>query len=274
MRGIERVLAGILLVAAVCGAAAFARGLGRAPAPEPSASELRLAAPAPQHARSPGTIRIPLFPPLVRQPGPGQRPAAHTPPAHTPPAHIPPAHTPPGHLPAAPALRVAAPVLRVVPVSRPAARPVPKPSATGGRLHLTTPVVRHVPDIGAPQAPAPAPPAPLPAPAPAAPAPAPAAPAQQDASRVLASSPPPPPAATPDPPAKDDDGHGDDSPRVTVVVPRLVTAKVVAQGVAVQPVDLPAIVVRVTTPVIPVPVAPSPPDSGGHGGDDSPHAWR
>src|SRR5690242_6889360 len=62
MRGIERVFAGILLLAAIAGAAAFAHGLGRTVATP--APQVHLASPPPQHASAPGTVVIPLLPGL------------------------------------------------------------------------------------------------------------------------------------------------------------------------------------------------------------------
>src|SRR5436190_14485721 len=66
MRGIERVITGILLAAAICGSAAFARSVGRDAAT--GAGDVQLTAAPPQHAQSPHGVRVPLYPLLAHPP--------------------------------------------------------------------------------------------------------------------------------------------------------------------------------------------------------------
>jgi hypothetical protein len=75
MRGIERVIAGILLAAAICGSAAFARGIGGEPG---GAGDVQLTAAPPQHALSSNAVRIPvysLFPDREIASAPAKKPA-------------------------------------------------------------------------------------------------------------------------------------------------------------------------------------------------------
>src|SRR5262245_53052523 len=58
MRGIERVIAGILLAVAICGSAAFARGIGGEPGGD---GDVQLTAAPPQHALSPHGVRVPVY---------------------------------------------------------------------------------------------------------------------------------------------------------------------------------------------------------------------
>jgi hypothetical protein len=66
MRAIERVIMGVLLAAAICGSAAFARSVGRDAAA--GSGDVQLTAAPPQHAQSPHGIRAPLYPLLVGRP--------------------------------------------------------------------------------------------------------------------------------------------------------------------------------------------------------------
>jgi hypothetical protein len=202
MRGIERAFAGILLFAAVCGAAAFAHGLGRSVAP--ASPEVRLVAPAPQHALAPHTVQVPLYRPQPAFGAPHRAERAHRKPvaAHAAAARITRAPIAIGPVASEPAVRAS-----VV-----AAKPLPKPTA---------PVVRREPDPPPPQAT-------TPAPAPAAP------PAAAPETRDLASTLPVTPAENDDEsrPARrrhhglghghgrrhDDDADGEETPAPTVDV--------------------------------------------------------
>ena len=92
MSGIGRVLAGVLLVGAVGGAAAFARESGSDLSAAPA---IGLAAPPPQHIGAPGTVLYARTPPPVAVaihsrrslPPPKPRPALTTTPAPPPTRH-------------------------------------------------------------------------------------------------------------------------------------------------------------------------------------------
>jgi hypothetical protein len=66
MRGIERVITGILLVAAVCGSAAFARSVGHEAAG--GGADVQLTAAPPQHAQGARAVQVPLYPLLTDHP--------------------------------------------------------------------------------------------------------------------------------------------------------------------------------------------------------------
>jgi hypothetical protein len=157
MRPIERVITGILLAAAVCGSAVFARSVGREAVA--GSGDVQLTAAPQQHARSPRGVQVPLYPLLAPKGVASHRIESPAKPVTRPTL----AHTPVLRIsPVAPAPQVvAAPVVR---------RPVP--TATRPK-----PVV---------QKPAPASPAAPAAPPP--PAPAPATPVQQPDSRILANA--------------------------------------------------------------------------------------
>jgi hypothetical protein len=67
MRGIERVITGVLLVAAVCGSAAFARSVGHEAATGGGA-EVQLTQAPPQHVQSARAVQVPLYPLLTDHP--------------------------------------------------------------------------------------------------------------------------------------------------------------------------------------------------------------
>jgi|tagenome__1003787_1003787.scaffolds.fasta_scaffold20987585_1 hypothetical protein len=119
MRGIERVITGVLLAAAICGSAAFARSVGRDAAA--GAGDLRLTVAPPQHAQSPHGVRAPLYPVLANRPTLAPRAGNKAPTPSLADAPV---------LTIAPAARVA----RVV-RARPAAdRPGPAPSIRASKL--------------------------------------------------------------------------------------------------------------------------------------------
>src|SRR3954466_5147827 len=110
MRGIERVITGILLAAAICGSAAFARSVGRDAAT--GAGDVQLTAAPPRHAQSPHGVQVPLYPLLADPPSvaPVAEKAARPSPADA------------LALTSAPAIPVQRSVARVVVVARPAVR--------------------------------------------------------------------------------------------------------------------------------------------------------
>jgi hypothetical protein len=139
MRGIERVITGILLVAAICGSAAFARSVGRDAAT--AAGDVQLTAAPPQHAQSPHGVRVPLYPLLADRPTVARvqkkdasRPSLADAPVLT-------------SAPAAAAVRVVV------------ARPAVQRHDTVNPVQLTKPKPGHVTDRRAPAAPAPPAPA-------------------------------------------------------------------------------------------------------------------
>jgi hypothetical protein len=154
MRGIERVITGILLAVAICGAAAFARGADRDAA---GGSDVQLIAVPPQHARSAPPVPVPVYSLLTDRPT--AAPVART-------ATLKP-------LLQAPVL-TSTPVLRIATAPPGAHRRASAPVRKQQPAHVRS---RHVPKA-----------APAPAPA----QPAPAAPAQQPPSRILAYVPPTP----------------------------------------------------------------------------------
>jgi outer membrane biosynthesis protein TonB len=113
MRGIDRLLAAILLLGAVGGAAAFARQSGS----DSTAQGVDLAAPPLQHVAAPGTFFIAPTPSKPAKVAPARR------------VMIPPA-TPPGPAPAVqPPSRPESPVVQPAPAAVPAAPPpVPVPA--------------------------------------------------------------------------------------------------------------------------------------------------
>ena len=135
MRGIDRVIAVILLVGAVGGAAAFARQSGS----DPTARGVHLAAPPLQHVGAPGTVLI----------------------APTPaPARVKRATVPPARRVTTPQATLRRPIQAVQPQQRvlpPVPTPAPAPVETAPAAPLPTPepprVLAVVPPV--PQAPAP-----------------------------------------------------------------------------------------------------------------------
>ncbi len=177
MRGIQRVITGILLAAAICGSAAFARSVGRDAAV--GAGDVQLAAAPPQHAQSPHDVRVRLYPLLAHGPtvaapvaketsrpsladapvltGPSAAPVeqmvlarpavrGHSPPVpvHAPSADAPSADAPSADSPSADAPSADGPTVQL-----------PKPSAPGS---VPAPAAPSAPS--APATPAPAPPEP------------------------------------------------------------------------------------------------------------------
>jgi len=167
MRGIERVITGILLAVAVCGSAAFARSVGRDAAG--GGAEVQLVAAPPQHAQSPRGVQVPLYPLLT------DRKAAK-------PAATKPSKPSLSDIVSTPA---AAPAHRIV-VARPAVRRhslAPSTHAVIAKAPIRVRPVKPAP-VAQPHAPAAAPaatPPPGPTPAP--------APRQESDSRILAKVP-------------------------------------------------------------------------------------
>jgi hypothetical protein len=144
MRGIERVIAGILLLVAVCGSAAFARSVGRDAVAGDEAGVQLVAAP-PQHARSPHGVQVPLYPLLTDRPTLTPAKVAAKPAAKPSLADV-------------PALTISAPLAtRRVVVARSAPRSSPPAAAPRPARPAPKPVVRQHRPVQAPPAPTPQP---------------------------------------------------------------------------------------------------------------------
>jgi hypothetical protein len=167
MRGIDRVLAAILLLAAIGGAAVFARESGSG-----LAGAVHLAAPPDQHLAAPGSVLVAPTASAdhsqreLRPAGPSTLAAAFPQAAGgtaTParPATLPPARTRPRTVPQAPAAPGPTPAPTPSPAPAPAPTPAPTPAATPTET---------VDPVAAPsREPASAQPVPVPVPAPTAP---------------------------------------------------------------------------------------------------------